>query len=38
LFSTSTIFIGLGLIAEMITRILSQNSMSYHYTIVSKHN
>ena len=26
LFATSTIFIGLGLVAEMVTRVLPQNS------------
>jgi glycosyltransferase involved in cell wall biosynthesis len=38
LFGTSTIFIGLGLIAEMVTRILITSSSGYQYTLISKHN
>jgi glycosyltransferase involved in cell wall biosynthesis len=38
IFALSTIYIGLGLIAEMITRVLFQNSKSYHYTVAISHN
>lgn len=38
LFGTSSIFIALGLIAEMVTRILITNSSGYQYTLISKHN
>jgi glycosyltransferase involved in cell wall biosynthesis len=38
IFAVSTIFIGLGLIAEMVTRVIFQNSKSYQYAIASTHN
>jgi glycosyltransferase involved in cell wall biosynthesis len=38
IFALSSIYIGLGLMAEMVTRVLFQNSKSYHYTISSIHN
>jgi glycosyltransferase involved in cell wall biosynthesis len=38
IFALSSIYIGLGLIAEMVTRVLFQNSRSYHYTIDRTYN
>jgi hypothetical protein len=38
LFSTSTIFIGLGLIGEMVARVLYSSQKSYQYGIAKKHN
>lgn len=35
--ATSTLFIGLGLIAEMITRVLTQNSSYHNYIVTDKH-
>ena len=38
LFSTSTIFIGLGLMGEMLTRIMFSSNRSYHYSVVKQYN
>jgi glycosyltransferase involved in cell wall biosynthesis len=38
LFSTSTIFIGLGLIGEMVARVMYSSQKSYQYGIAKKHN
>ena len=38
LFATSTIFIGLGLVAEMVTRVLPQNSKIYPLDASDEHN
>lgn len=38
IFATSSIFIGLGLIGEMIIRYMSNDSGSARYSIASKHN
>jgi len=38
IFSTSSIFIGLGLIGEMVTRLLFENSKNYQYTVIEKYN
>ena len=38
LFSTSSIFIGLGLMGEMLTRVMFSSNRSYHYAVVNQHN
>ena len=38
LFSTSSIFIGLGLIGEMLTRVIFSSNRSYHYGVLNQHN
>ena len=38
LFATSTVFIGLGLVAEMVTRVLPQNSRIYPFDASDEHN
>ena len=38
LFATSTIFIGLGLVAEMVTRVMPQNSRIYPFNASDEHN
>jgi len=38
LFSTSSIFIGLGLLGEMLTRVVISNNRNYHYTVLNQHN
>jgi glycosyltransferase involved in cell wall biosynthesis len=38
LFSTSSIFIGLGLLGEMLTRVVISNNRNYHYAVLNQHN
>ena len=38
LFATSSVFIGLGLVAEMVTRVLPQNSRIYPFDASDEHN